>query len=82
MKAVKKPIPITVEEFRPDRKPWPMNVQADDSGLNGREYFVWNQLHGSRIGLKPGDYVNVSDPADTYPIDSETFNRTYDVVEQ
>jgi hypothetical protein len=54
-------------------------VQADYSGLNGAEYFVWNALHGSRINLKPGDFVNVTNPQDIYPIDRDTFARTYEV---
>lgn len=77
MKAVKKPIPIEVEEFQPDRLPWPLRVHSDDAG-----YYVLNELHGSSIKIQPGDYVNVTDKTgrDIYPIDRATFERTYDVM--
>jgi hypothetical protein len=77
MKAVKRPIPIEVEEFQPDKTPWPLGVKAS---VNAGEYFVWNELHASRINIKPGDFVNVTVASDVYPIDRETFDRTYDVV--
>lgn len=83
MKAIKKPIPIDVEEFQPDRRPWPLgvvnNVTGDD--LTTPQYQVWNALHSSWITIQPGDYVNVVDGQDLYPIDRATFERTYDIVE-
>lgn len=80
MKAVKKPIPITVEVFDPHKKPWPRNVQEDRSGLGGVEYFVWNALSGEKRSIEPGDYVNVTDDSDTYPIKRQVFEATYDIV--
>lgn len=81
MKAVKKPIPIEVVEFQPDtRGVLPVSVMwrsnSDDT------YAVFNSLHNSWIEVKPGDYLNVNDQTgrDIYPIDRETFERTYDIV--
>lgn len=80
MKAVKKPIPIEVEEFQPEKLPWPPQVHAKP--LKGC-YEVFNDLHQSWITIQPGDYVNVTDKTgrDIYPIDRATFARTYDIVE-
>lgn len=80
MKAVKKPIPIEVERFDPNKKPWPRGVEADSSGLGGTQYFVWNELHGTKIPLEAGDYVNVTDERDTYPIKQHVFAATYDIL--
>lgn len=80
MKAIKKPIPITVEQFQPERTPWPPNVHADLSGLGAAEYFVWNALHGAKIPIERGDYINVTDANDTYPIKADVFRATYEIV--
>lgn len=45
-------------------------------------YEVWNQLHESWIKLKPGDYVRIDDSNDNYPIDEDTFNNTYTLVNE
>lgn len=77
MKAIKKPIPIEVEEFQPNVQPWPKQVHSTPQG-----YEVFNALHESWIKIQPGDYVNVTDKSgqDIYPIDRATFERTYDIV--
>ncbi len=82
MKAIKKPIPIEIEEFQPHRRPWPICVEEGETGSTMR-YCVVNKLHGSRIGIKPGDFINVSDKTgtDIYPIDRDTFMKTYDIIE-
>jgi hypothetical protein len=78
MKAIKRPTPITVEVFYPESKPWPRNVK--ESKTNPGEYFVYNKLHDSPIKLERGDFVNVTEPNDTYPIAKKVFKATYDVV--
>lgn len=80
-KAIKKPIPIEVEEFQPDRAPWPLCVELKGGDMYG--YFVYNRLHDSFIKIQPGDYINVTDKTgcDIYPIDRITFEKTYDIVE-
>lgn len=76
MKAIKKPIPIEVEEFQPDNRQWPHGVDKGDDG----HYFVFNSLHKSAIRLEAGDFVNVTDLNDLYPIKRAIFYATYDVV--
>ena len=80
MKAVKKPIPIDVQLFDPDAIPpsIPLNVTfRGDSGWQ-----IWNPLHKSFINLKKGDYVNITNPEDTYPIEAEVFQNTYEVISE
>lgn len=79
MKAIKKPIPIEIVEFDPN------SLSPDGVSISGNDeepsaFAVFNKLHSSWIGLKPGDYLNVTDLGDVYPIDRATFERTYDVV--
>ena len=52
-----------------------------DLGSRTGEYYVWNELHRSEITLKVGDMVRVDDPNDTYPIDRQTFEATYEPVD-
>lgn len=87
MKAVKKPIPIEVEEFQPDKLPWPGKMCSGTYEIKSPYagavfYRVFNELHNSWINVNPGDYLNVSDKTgrDIYPIDRATFERTYDVL--
>lgn len=75
MKAIKKPIPIEVLEFDPAQIPTGVLTVERDG-----EWKVFNRLHGSWIGVKSGDYLNVGSMADVYPIDRDTFLRTYDPV--
>lgn len=79
MKAVKKPIPIEVVEFDPDDIPNGVQISGNDDPPEA--YGVFNQLHSSWIGIKRGDYLNVTDLTDVYPIDRATFERTYTVVD-
>jgi hypothetical protein len=73
--AVKKPIPITVFELTENATlPAGVNLQGEPGDLR-----VWNELHKSWIGVKTGDYLNVTDPKDVYPIDRDTFEKTYDL---
>lgn len=81
MKAMKKPIPITVEEFQPDQEPWPNGVSYDIDGNGAREYYVVSTLHGVKVPLEAGDFVNVSNEKDLYPIKRDVFYATYDIVE-
>lgn len=76
--AVKKPIPITVVEFVAPTEAAPLqeHVQQRDDGT----FFVFNAKHQSEINLAPGDYLNVTDAGDVYPIARDVFERTYDLV--
>ena len=67
---------ITCEQFWPDQHPWPQHVIID--GMN--EWAVWNGLHQSRIKLKPGDWVRVDTPNDTYPIDQNYMAENYEAI--
>ena len=81
MKAIKKPIPIEVVVFDP-LGPGHPGVKIGAGA--GTEYkpAVWNALHQSWIGLSPGDYLNVTNPKDIYPIAKAVFETTYEVVEE
>lgn len=39
---------------------------------------VENELHGSRISFKFGDYVRIDDPHDNYPIDAAYMAANYE----
>lgn len=78
MKAVKKAVVIEVVEFDPhDIVPVGAMLQVDPDDGSWR---VFNELHTSWIGVKPGDYLNVTSLADVYPIDRAYFESHYDVV--
>lgn len=82
MKAVKRPILIEVWEFQPGSEaPLSVQIRTTVNGV-GPRYQVLNNLHGSWIDVKPGDYLNVTDTSgrDIYPIDRKTFEQTYDLV--
>lgn len=66
---------VTLEQFWPEQKPWPLNVRADAGS-----HVVWNELHQSYIKLKPGDWVRVDTPGDTYPIDWGYLKENYEQV--
>lgn len=70
-----KPREITAEQFRV-ADVWPPNVEVGEGG----QHVVWNGLHASYIKLKDGDYVRTDDPNDSYPIDEETFARTWELI--
>ncbi len=81
MKAIKKPIPIEVERFD-SNLPMPRireraKVQTRPGAGN---YQVWNEKHFSWIGFEHGDYLNVTNVDDIYPIAKDVFEATYDVV--
>ncbi len=69
-------VEIDAEQFWPERHPWPLHVVIDGE----QQWAVWNALHGSRIKLKPGDGVNVSDPGDVYPSDRAICEARYERV--
>lgn len=81
MKAIKRPIPITVVVFDPT-----IAAANQWTGLLrpkvGRGWEIWNERHASWIGVQPGDYLNVSDPGDVYPIAKGVFDATYDIVDE
>ena len=78
MKAVKRPIPIEVVEFHPDTV---LQLGVIFMGTpNG--YRVFNNLHKSYIGVEIGDFLNITNLDDVYPINREVFFNTYDVVEE
>jgi hypothetical protein len=55
-------------------------VQIGAGAGTGGQTAVWNELHKSWIGLSEGDYLNVSNPGDIYPISKAVFEATYEVV--
>jgi hypothetical protein len=46
-----------------------------------KEFEVYNKLHNSWIGIKLNDFINVTNPEDHYPIDSEVFRKTYEAAQ-
>ena len=85
MKYRRKPEVIDVVEFDPNRpaqltKDYPIELYHTGSD----EWKVKNDLHNRWIGLKPRDMIRVdkADEGDVYPIDRETFDRTYELVEE
>lgn len=73
----KKPIAIDVICITADnRDEWPDEVKRTEAG-----YEVYNALHDSWIKFKSGDWINITDPKDRYPIDAATFAATYEAVE-
>lgn len=44
-------------------------------------YRVYNLLHDSWIKVKIGDFIRVDKPNDHYPIDKETFQSTYNLLQ-
>lgn len=79
MKAVKKPIAIDVTVFEASRVPEGVKVKYDNSP-ESLGWHVFNELHGSWIGVKEGDFLNVTSLQDVYPIDASYFSMNYDVV--
>lgn len=80
MRAVKKPIPIDVVEFN-GMSPLEVKTRRRHVGDDDNpSHEIWNAKHESWIGLNVGDYINVTDLGDTYPIARDVFARTYDVL--
>jgi hypothetical protein len=70
-----RPKEIDAVQFDPRKQP-PEGVKI--RSVNGG-YEVWNELHGSWIGVKEGDMLRIDlAPRDVYPIDKATFDQTYD----
>jgi hypothetical protein len=66
---------IEAVEFRPGDEEWPKGVQYDPDGTG---FVVWNDFDKSYIKIKAGDFIRMDKPQDRYPIDRETFSRTYE----
>jgi hypothetical protein len=75
MKARSKPREIEVREFLLTEE-LPPGVEFHVGG-----WVVFNKLHNSFIGIKPGDFVRVDNEDDRYPIDRKTFFKTYEIIE-
>lgn len=75
------PTEILAVEFQRDAD-LPLGIvlerMHDEEGVSFR---VWNDLHRSFVGVKPGDFLRVDDLNDVYPIDRATFEATYEEVE-
>lgn len=78
MKAIKKPIPIEVVVFGEVEPPPFVNCRPKIGG--GWE--VWNQPGQAWVLVKEGDYLNVSDANDIYPIPKGVFEASYDIVKE
>lgn len=81
MKAIKRPIPIDVVKFPPDAGdviPVDVTLRSSEKG----RWEVWNALHASWVGFSEGDYLNVTNEQDVYPIEAQVFAVTYDVVDE
>jgi hypothetical protein len=73
----KKPVEIEAIEFGVE--PMPEDIKVIDTAEGGK---VYNQLHESWINVKKGDMVRIDQaPDDVYPIDRETFEKTYEPVD-
>lgn len=76
----KKPEEIDALEFLVDKMPDNVSVQTEKKP-DGKSW-VFNKLHNSWIEVKRGDMVRIDQaPDDVYPIDRETFEKTYEKIE-
>lgn len=82
----KKPLEIDAVEFTSSRddilpeKEMPEGIKIERTGFG--EPQVYNALHDSWIGLREGDMIRIDQaPNDVYPIDKETFEKTYEKIE-
>jgi hypothetical protein len=76
MRAINKPREIEVVQYQAGGD-LPPGVFIREDGKAS----VWNELHGSAIRLEPGDFVNITDPRDYYPIKREVFEKTYTLLD-
>jgi hypothetical protein len=60
--------------------PLPADVRVRFGGED--RYEVWNALHGSWIGLSPGDYLNVTTPGDHYPVKRAVVDAHYERIDE
>jgi len=80
----RKPLIVTLVEFQPDRKPWPINVVGNLGTCSDEDeevYSVWNECHGHWITIEPGDWISIDDPNDTYPIKADIVEKNFEPVE-
>jgi hypothetical protein len=71
--------PVEIEAIELGKDTIPKNVSYT---IQGGKYQIYNELHNSMIEAKIGDMLRVDQaPGDVYPIDRETFGRTYEKVE-
>lgn len=75
MKFKRKAIEVELNEYKLGEITKGVRTREDGSA------FVWNELHKSEINLEPGDFVNVSNSGDYYPIKKEIVASTYEKVE-
>ncbi len=82
MKFRTKPAECELIEYRPAT--WQTDMPGDVSIRTRPDDLqraaVWNELHQSAINLEPGDYVNVTNPGDYYPIKAHIVAAKYEPV--
>ena len=81
MKAVKKPIPIEVVRFDGGTASIPDGVSYSNNPLEFGGWAIFNRARADWLPLKVGDYLNVTDLNDVYPISAEYFAAHYEVIE-
>lgn len=78
----KKPIVIEAMQFDGENTDaigaWAQD-ETGDSDFDGLE--VWDYLHKTWIAVKPSDWIVKGTEGEHYPVASEVFAKTYEVVE-
>jgi len=76
----KKPLDIEAIKFGKDQIPENVSIKTERRP-DGKSH-VFNKLHNSWIEVKRGDMLRIDQaPDDVYPIDRETFEKTYEPVD-
>lgn len=65
----------TVPNFAPAKEYWPEHEIPE-----GITALVWDELHSSWVGVKPGDMIIRGMKGEYYPHDGDLFWKAYDPV--
>ena len=79
MQAVKKPTPITVLEII-DMSSVPPDISVERTGNSEFPFQIWNHMSKQWIQFQAGDFLNITNLQDVYPIPKAVFYETYYVV--
>lgn len=75
--------PIEIEAFQVTlNASMPPQLWLRTRWTHERGYEVYNELHDKWLGFALGDYVNVTDPRDYYPIHRDYIERCYETVRE
>lgn len=82
MKYRRKPEIIEAVEFDENHPEAIGDVAIVSKTFTG-QFQIYNQKHDSWIGVKTGNMIRIDKaPEDVYPIDGETFQKTYEPINE